>query len=310
MSAFTDEFAASLAALGEKALIVRMREWLNGVAPQAPTGMGDDCAVFENASTGYGLLTTDSVVCGRHFLESDPPHLVGQKLVNRNLSDIAAMGGHPDRAIIAAFLPGTLRTDWLEACYAGIRAAAMASGLSIVGGDVTESNDLALNLSLMGTAIRPLLRTGGRPGDHICVTGSLGGTRLGKHLSFQPRLKEGQILAANPAVRACMDISDGLSIDLPEMLGQECSASIDTAAIPIAEDAFTASKSSGQSPLWHALNDGEDHELLFILDPRPPAYPLPPHTVIGTLTERQAQLIVDAHTGEPLPTHTGYEHFR
>lgn len=311
MDPFTTDKGQSISELGEKALIVKIREWLGSSAPQAPNGMGDDCAVFENAARGFGLLTTDSVVLDRHFSRSDPPHLIGQKLLNRNISDIAAMGGQPTRAVLAGFLPATLSLEWLHLFFTGLAQTAQGAKVEIVGGDLTETpHDLAINLTLMGIAHRPLLRSGGSPGDLICVTGELGGSRLGRHLSFVPRIEEGLSLAQNSNVLACMDISDGLSIDLPAILGENCAASIDPDAIPIHDDARKAAALSGQSPLWHALNDGEDHELLFIKRAAGKKSPLPKHTVIGTLLHGKTGTLLNAKSGKDLTPSSGYEHFR
>lgn len=311
MDPFTIDKGQSVSEIGEKALILKIREWLGSSAPQAPNGMGDDCAVFENSTCGVSLLTTDSVVLDRHFSRSDPPELIAQKLLNRNVSDIAAMGGQPTRAVLAGLLPANLRLAWLHLFFTGLAQTALGTKVQIVGGDLTETpNDLAFNLTLMGIAQRPLLRSGGSPGDLICVTGELGGSRLGRHLSFLPRVQEGRMLALNKDVLACMDISDGLSIDLPAMLGQNCAASIDPDAIPIHDDARKAAALSGQSPLWHALNDGEDHELLFIKRAADTKLPLPKHSVIGTLLYGKTGALLNAKSGKDLTQSSGYEHFR
>lgn len=311
MSPFTDTPGASLASLGEKELLQRIRLWLGDAAPPAPAGMGDDCAVFGMQVNTKGLITTDSVVLNRHFLASDPPASVGDKLILRNLSDIAAMGGTPVRAVIAGLLPRSVSLAWLEACLRRIGATAVAYGVEIVGGDLTEtSTDLALNMTLFGTAAHPLLRTGAQTGDLIGVTGALGGSRLGRHLDFTPRLAEGRILAQTKGLRACMDISDGLAIDLPAMLTPSCCALLDLDRMPIHPDARVASRTSGQTPLWHALHDGEDHELCFMMAPDTDRSALPPHHLIGTVIARPGGLLLEAATGNPLKDTHGYEHFR
>lgn len=311
MSPFAEMPGASLASLGEKQLLQHIRLWLGTAAPPTPTGMGDDCAVFSMGGRTMGLLTTDSVVLNRHFLESDAPHDVGRKLVLRNLSDIAAMGGTPTRAVIAGLLPRSVSLAWLEACLRGLAATAISYGVEIVGGDLTEtSTDLALNMTLMGTAEHPLLRTGAQPGDLIGVTGPLGGSRLGRHLDFTPRLAEGRQLARTKGLRACMDISDGLAVDLPAMLPSSCCAHLDLAALPVHPDALRASCTSGRPPLWHALHDGEDHELCFIFSPDTDVGKLPPHHRIGTIIAEAGGQLRDAASGKPLQDSHGYEHFR
>jgi thiamine-monophosphate kinase len=234
MHPFSDNPDETVASLGEKRLLKQVRDWLGDAAPAAPFGMGDDCAEIPDTQSPTRLITTDSVVYGRHFDDTAPPPKVGAKLLKRNLSDIAAMGGTPTQAVIAGFLPRRTRLDWLEACLRGIAECALAYGVQIVGGDLAESeSDLALNLTLLGTGDALLYRTGGRAGDWICVTGPLGGSRASRHLDFVPRLREGSLLAGRTGVHACIDISDGLIIDLLNILPESCSASIEPDTVPV-----------------------------------------------------------------------------
>lgn len=321
MHAFSDKPGQTIASLGEKSLLKRVRTWLGEAAPPAPAGMGDDCAEIP-ATENNRLVTTDSVVLGRHFEATTDPRLVGEKLLKRNLSDIAAMGGIPTRAVIAGFLPRRLRLSWLEECLRGMAATAMDYHVQLVGGDLAETGtDLALNLTLLGAVNYPLYRTGSRPGDWICVTGALGGSlRNGRHLSFIPRIREGQALALEKFVHACIDVSDGLAIDLLNLLGEAFSAELDPEAVPVHPDAVEAAKASGRTPLDHALNDGEDHELLFTMEPLSEnawaawaatleKRGLARVTRIGTVTTRGESAILDAGTGRPFPQLSGYDHF-
>lgn len=282
-------------------------------------GMGDDCAVLPGSEKPV-IVTTDSVVFGRHFDESADPAHAGAKLLNRNLSDIAAMGGDPLYAVVAGFLPRTTRLDWLAAFQKGLAACARGNGVKIVGGDLAETNgELCLNLTLYGSAARPLLRDGGRTGDRLCCTGPLGGSLLGRHLTFTPRLREGKLLAGHDAVHAVIDISDGLLIDLLHLLPGEATAVIDPGTVPLHEDAFRMAKQTGQDPLWHALNDGEDHELLFLIEPGEAAWEsicagfreaqLEPPLCIGKLIHKAHTRIIDGSTGRAFPTAAGYDHF-
>jgi thiamine-monophosphate kinase len=120
MGLFTPKLADSVAALGERRLLLAIREWLGDVAPPPPWGMGDDCAVLETGSAETLLATTDGVVYGRHFDDSATPANVGAKLVKRNLSDIAAMGGMPGPALINLLLSSNTATAWLQTFYAGL----------------------------------------------------------------------------------------------------------------------------------------------------------------------------------------------
>lgn len=264
MHPFTRHFADSVSALGETRLIASIRRWLGRVSPPPPFGIGDDCAVLP-ASPRRQLITTDPVIYGRHFDDSVPPRAVGAKLLKRNLSDLAAMGARPTAAVIALALDPRVRTSWLEEFYRGLAATARRYGVSVVGGDVAQGDGfLGAFLTLFGEAAGPrvILRTGARPGDWIYVTGTLGGSRLGRHWRFIPRLAEGKWLAHRPAVRAMMDISDGLAKDLHALTPCGTRPAIEAAAVPVSSAARASARRTGRSPLHHALCDGEDYELL------------------------------------------------
>jgi thiamine-monophosphate kinase len=128
-----------------------------------------------------------------------PARAVGAKLLKRNLSDLAAMGGRPTAAVLALTLDARVSTAWLEGFYRGLAACARRHGVPIVGGDVAQADGTSpASLTLLGTATGPrvLTRTGARPGDWIYVTGELGGSlRLRTSFSFTPRLAEGAWLA-------------------------------------------------------------------------------------------------------------------
>ena len=262
---FSDDPRETVASCDEAGLLRLIRESLGEANPPCPEGMGDDCAVVP-WMPGPMLVTVDSVVYGRHFDATLPPALAGAKLVRRNLSDIAAMGGHPMACVVQMLMPACTRLDWLRAFFEGVGLEAKAHGFKVNGGDLASTErDLAASLTLLGGAPRPVPRHGSRPGDRLYVTGPLGGSLLRKHWDFVPRLIEGQWLAGRSEVRAMMDISDGLACDLPRMLAAGTHARIDAGAV--ASDAARAlSLRSGGTPAGHALADGEDCELLFAID--------------------------------------------
>ena len=133
MSLFTRKRSESVASLGETALITDIRRWLGSAAPESPHGMGDDCAQLP-ISFEQQLITVDPVVYGRHFDDEIAPRHVGAKLLKRNLSDIAAMGGQPTAAVIALTLDPLTKLAWLEAFYRGLAACARKYQVKIVGG--------------------------------------------------------------------------------------------------------------------------------------------------------------------------------
>ncbi|MDD2762503.1 MAG: thiamine-phosphate kinase [Opitutaceae bacterium] len=270
MHPFTKRHRDSVAALGETRLIEAIRRWLGDVCPPPPFGIGDDCAVLPPAPRRQ-LVTTDPVIYGRHFNDTVPPRAVGDKLLKRNLSDLAAMGARPTAAVIALALDPRVRTRWLEQFYRGLAAAARRFGVAVVGGDVAQADGfLGAFLTLFGEAAGPRVvpRTGAHRGDWIYVTGTLGGSLLGRHWRFTPRLAAGAWLAHRREVRAMMDVSDGLARDLHALTPPGAVPALTAAAIPVSPDARRQARHTGHTPLHHALSDGEDYELLFAVAAR------------------------------------------
>lgn len=258
MDPFTNNKAESVAAWGEEKLIAAIRGWLGNASPRAPFGIGDDCAVLR-ASRGRQLITVDPVIYGRHFDDAVPPRAVGAKLLKRNLSDLAAMGGRPVAAVLALTLDARVSRRWLEQFYRGLAASARQHGVAMVGGDIAQADGVvAASLTLLGEAAGPrvLTRTGARIGDSIYVTGALGASlATGHHFRFTPRLAEGAWLARQPAVRAMMDISDGLAKDLRALTPTGALPALEASALPRRRNADVRA----------ALTDGEDYELVFTL---------------------------------------------
>lgn len=255
--------------LGEREMIRRIHQWLTPVCPPPPEGIGDDAAVIPFPAGERLLVTTDPVIYGRHFNEDSPPDLVGAKLLKRNLSDIAAMGGNPLAGVVSLFLPQKTAIQWLERFHAGLVAVARQFEVTLNGGDICETADLlGASLTLTGATRdgRAATRTGAAAGDRLYVTGSLGGSLLGRHLTFEPRINEGAWLARQENVKAMMDLSDGLAKDLLELIPEKCKANIDIDALPVSSAAVERSKATGRQAVSHALCDGEDYELLFALD--------------------------------------------
>ncbi|MSU22905.1 MAG: thiamine-monophosphate kinase [Opitutus sp.] len=255
-SPFSSRARDTVAALGEEKLLVAIRRWLGAVSPRPPFGLGDDCAVLP-AARGRQLITVDPVIYGRHFDDSIPARAVGAKLLKRNLSDLAAMGGRPTAAVLALTLDHRTSRRWLEQFYRGLAACARRYRVAIVGGDVAQATGIvAASLTLLGEAMGPRIvtRTGARVGDWIYVTGLVGGSRgSGHHFKFSPRLAEGAWLARQRTVRAMMDVSDGLAKDLHALTPPDAVPALTAARLP---------RRSGAS-VRAALTDGEDYELVF-----------------------------------------------
>jgi thiamine-monophosphate kinase len=232
------------------------------------------------------------VVEGVHFLASTDPVRVGWKALCRAISDVAAMAGTPEHALITIALTPQTPMRWVESLYRGLRRAAERFGVSIVGGETSRSPGPAfVNVALTGHVERKrcVLRSGGRPGDLLFVTGRLGGSLKGKHLDFTPRLAEAAWLAKYHLPHAMMDLSDGLASDLPRLAAASgCGFDLDETSIP---------RTSGCT-VTQALSDGEDFELLFAVAPKNAdqlerawrkKFPRVPLTRIGSLTARTSR---------------------
>jgi thiamine-monophosphate kinase len=229
---------------------------------------GDDLAVLDWPTRDLLIVGVDQVLDDVHFDSCiHSPRQIGRKVMNRNLSDCAAMGCLPAAALASVALPREAGMEYAKELYLGLRDAADPFGCALIGGDTASwDQKLALSVTILGRTdgVEPITRGGAKAGDGIYVTGALGGSILGRHMSFEPRIAWGRELAASGTVTAMIDLSDGLSRDLPRICAQSrAGAILDASGIPIHHDAIELSERDGRPPLEHALHDGEDHELLF-----------------------------------------------
>ncbi|MGJ8639056.1 MAG: thiamine-phosphate kinase [Opitutaceae bacterium] len=321
---FTSNQEESIDALGECRLIQSIKQWLGSVSPQEPYGIGDDCALI-NPAVGYKqIITTDAVTHGVHFDKTVSAEDAGAKLIKRNLSDIAAMGGSADHAVLALLCGSNTSFQWLEGFFKGIRNTCEDFEVELVGGDVSRvaKDQFSAVLTLVGHVDTVKLRTGAAIGDSIYVTGTLGGSITEKHYAFRPRILEGQWLASQSNCTSLMDLTDGLAKDLKSLLPSNSSAELDLDSVPISESAQLLSESSGRSSMEHAFCDGEDYELLFTVDSKAPtgdfeadwaeAFPNLPLRKIGVITASHGDIkaiYYDSKTNQALPWLRGFEHF-
>jgi thiamine-monophosphate kinase len=246
--------------------------WLRQLTPADPRvliGPGDDAAAVRLACDKV-LVTTDMLLEGSCFrLAEAGPFLVGRKAMAANLSDIAAMAGRPVAAVVSVGLPKQGGRALAEELYRGLREMADAFNTALVGGDTNSwDGPLVISVTILGqpTPRGPVRRNGARPGDWLLVTGPLGGSILGKHLTFTPRVDEALSLHALADLHAMIDISDGMAADLWHIcVESRCGAVLRAADIPITDEARRMNDQL--APLDHALGDGEDFELLFAVTP-------------------------------------------
>lgn len=257
-------------------------------------GIGDDCAIFRPRPGQDLVFTTDMLIEGVHFLRDHPATLVGRKTIGRGLSDIAAMGATPRFCLLSLAVPPWADQRWLDAYVDGI----LAADVPLAGGDLAKAERLTADIVVCGAVARgrALRRDGARVGNGIYVSGRLGAAAAaGYRQAPEPRLALGKFLSTRAT--ACMDLSDGLSMDL-HRLAEASGLAADISAPPIAEGAT----------LHQALHGGEDYELLFTM----PDLKIRSQfrgvalTRIGTMRKGKPGAV--SLDGRPLPP-LGYDHF-
>jgi thiamine-monophosphate kinase len=226
-------------------------------------GAGDDCAVVKSGKRGLlYLLKTDCLVEEIHFAKKSRPELVGWKAMARPLSDFAAMSGVPRFALVTLIVPASRRLVWVKQLYRGINKAARAFDVAVVGGETSNTKGPSIiSIAITGfvEAKRWVGRGGGKANDELFVTGRLGGSLRGHHLTFIPRISESRWLTKNFRINAMMDLSDGLGSDLPRLARMSgVGFELDQAALPV----------NRGCTIQQAISDGEDYELLFAISPR------------------------------------------
>ncbi len=251
-------------------------EWLREEIPPHPLlrlGPGDDAALLRLAGSDDCVVTVDLLSDHVDFeLPQIDPRLIGRKALAVNLSDLAAMAAQPIGAVVALLVPQ--RLDSLELArriYEGLLACAEEHGVAIAGGDTNSwPGDLVISVTAIGHVSNDAAfrRNGARLGDHVVVTGDFGGSILQKHLTFTPRIEEALWLQKHAEVHAGMDVSDGLSLDLFRLAEESgCGAVLEASKIPVSEAAqeLASIQRGEKTALRHALEDGEDFELLLAI---------------------------------------------
>ena len=330
-----------IAELGEFGLIERIAR-LTGEPRGAVVGIGDDAAVLDTGGPRLVLATIDIQVEGRHFVkERTTARELGRRTAAINLSDIGAMGGEPRWALVSLALPPDLDVGWVDDLYAGLTEELGGYGAAVIGGNLSSSDSIVLDLALLGEVERGrvLTRGGARPGDAVFVTGSLGASAAGRaaldmaldasypataaciraHLTPTPRVREGAAIAATGLATAMLDLSDGLSSDIGHLCDQSgVGVALNIGALPISAQARAVASWLKLRPLELAVAGGEDYELLFTAPPEAEAALVAAVRAVSSTLVTCIGLILPAADGrwlsdglasQPL-TAGGWDHFR
>lgn len=304
---------------GELALVEFFRRVSRRDAGRVPIGIGDDMACVR-VEGNLVLITSDMLLEGVHFETGrHTAEEIGRKAVACSLSDCAAMACWPVAATVSLGLNEKMARGEVEKLFEAMEEMAREYDCLIVGGDTNSwRGGLVLDVAMLArpaTRRGPVRRDGALIGDDILVTGKLGGSLGGGHLRFRPRVREAAKLAEglHEKLHALMDISDGLSLDLYRL----CQASgvgavLEAGALEgaIGEAARAAAQEDGRSALDHALNDGEDFELLAAVEAGAAVPDVGVSlTRVGTIT-REGLAIRGADGSTAVLEARGYEHFR
>ena len=290
--------------------------WIERLIKPIAKGIGDDCAFVEELAV---LISTDAFEEGVHFTRDMRADWVGHKLVRATLSDVFASGGRPRWMTMSLSAPANLDQSWLTSLTHGVGQCLETFKVDLVGGDLTRSQShIAIAATALGPLIgdRPITRSGAQDGDLVAVTGRLGESALAlkclldqrspRSASENPELHFKRPLAADfveqaasrPLLHAMMDLSDGLTTDLPRLCqASSCGAIVDLDQLPIP----TNSQANVIELLWHG---GEDYELLMTFAPENLSEiaavakaSKTPLTVIGHITHDPN--LVYRHNGQP-----------
>jgi thiamine-monophosphate kinase len=326
--------------ISENRIIRLLQDRFQGTNLSLKKGVGDDAAVIlPRKAREYWLITTDMLLENIDFRRGwMTPRQLGYKSIAVNLSDLAAMGVQPRFYTVSLALPSGLPERWILEFYRGLTELSRRQGALLIGGDLSSSKSgILISIAAVGESLgrKVLYRSGGRAGDILYVTGVLGQSAAGlkllqrgcvhphsrpclealrAHRQPEPRCETGMWLAQCGWVRCMMDLSDGLSMDLPRMCAASgVGAEIDRTRLPV----FQKSAAWGCDPFALALHGGEDFELLFaipvskahLLEKNYPAK-FPKITRIGEMTQNAGKVwIHDAGKNRQRLKEQGYDHF-
>ncbi len=302
-----------------------------------PVTVGDDAAVVPTGEGDFRVLTTDALVEGEHFrLDWSTPFQVGVKTLECNVSDIAAMGAIPEFLLLNLIIRDGLSVEDVREVYRGIREGCDRYGITLLGGDTTRGPVLMLSATLTGRTKRPVLRSGAKEGDILCLTGDVGAAEAAvrllagswdstvplalpdrfarlQHRHAEPRSRLDASRILGPAASAMIDVSDGVASEVRHICNRSrVGAIVEVSRLPIAADTCEAAGVLGVHPSVLALSGGEDYELLCTLPPEALVNvqsSLPDLTVIGRVVRAEDGLRVRYGDGREEELPSGFQHF-
>ena len=312
---------------GEFVLIDRIKDMIKLYSNDVIAGIGDDSAVLKYDKKSFLLFTDDTLVENDHFsLEYSAPKQIGMKAIEQNVSDIAAMGGIPRFALVSLALPNDIDVDFVDKIYDGINEKSEKCKINIVGGNITHSNTIVINVAMIGFVEKKYLalRSRTKIGDLILCSGDVGkstaglellkhnikGPSIKKHLEPQSRLDLARKLV-KVGINSMIDVSDGVASEVKHICeASNVGAVIYADKIPISKNTVADSKKIKKDSLDFALYGGEDFELVFTADKNKigelKKYDV---TVIGEIVDKKngVKLIKD---GKKINMESGFDHFR
>ncbi|MEM5871385.1 MAG: thiamine-phosphate kinase [Candidatus Aenigmatarchaeota archaeon] len=312
---------------GEFALIKRVSRTIKD--RNVLTQIGDDTAVIKIGNKII-LATTDTLVEDDHFkIEWFSPYQIGKKAMEINVSDIAAMGGIPKYALISLCLKKDSEVEFVDELYKGIYDVAKKYRFSIIGGNMTHGRQIVIDVAMLGETKKPILRSGAKIGDVICVTGDLGKSKAGlelfrkygeeakkckevkPYLEPKARLDESKIISK--FANSMIDVSDGLASEVRHICElSRVGAVIFANKIPIATSTKKIADLLGMNPLDFALYGGEDFELVFTVSEKKlkilERY-LNNFSIIGKILPKKYGIFL-VNNGKRINFGSGYDHFK
>jgi thiamine-monophosphate kinase len=336
----------TVADLGERAIVDRIRARVPPPPAWVLVGIGDDAAIVEPERNSVDVVTTDALIEEVHFSRrAVRAGAIGHKALAASLSDLAAMGAAPRAALLSLGLPSALPVSDVDELLEGMLALARRFKTTLVGGNVSRSpGPLIVDVTAIGSARRRkiLVRSGARPGDAVVVSGWIGqaaaglssclarspqgaaadaaaprGPCEGRFLQPEPRVRLGVLLGRTRVPSACIDLSDGLAAGLAEIArASGAGIVIDAETLPIDGETRRWFEDHGEDAVEAACAGGEDYELLFTVPPRRlralaavrRLVGQVPCTRIGVVTAEPACVLRRGGRMGPLPT--GFAHFQ